>query len=272
MISLKVKDIDASIEFYSKILGFKHINRKERKALVSANGVDPLIVLEQPENVKPKEMRRTGLYHFALLLPNRKELGKFLNHIMNIRYPLMGASHHGISEAIYLQDIDDNGIEIYTDTPINKWKWIDDSLEMITTRLDLQSLIDEGKDENWEGMPKETIIGHIHLHVSDLDEAERFYVDGLGFNIVNKIPKQATFTSTGAYHHHIAFNIWNGKGIPAPDENSVGMKYYQIKFPDQGTRIKTINRLEELGYEVTNENDTFITSDPSNNKIHLVLK
>lgn len=270
-IVLKVKNLEASIEFYSKILGFKHIEKNGRKATISANGKDPLIILEQPRKVKDKELRRTGLYHFALLLPNRKELGKFFKYIKDIGYSLMGASHHGISEAIYLQDIDDNGIEIYADTPVNRWKWKDDSLEMITTRLDLQSLLDEGKDEDWEAMPEETIIGHIHLHVSDLEEAESFYVDGLGFDIVNKIPNQATFTSTGGYHHHIAFNIWNGKGIPAPDEDSVGLKYFRIKFPDEESRKATIDKLKELGYEVKVEADNIITFDPSHNKIHLVL-
>ena len=270
-IALKVNNLDASIEFYEKIMGFRTINRIEKKATLSVDGITPIIMLEQPENIKPRQLRRTGLYHFAILLPSRKDLGVFLNHIKDVGYPLMGASHHGVSEAIYLQDIDDNGIEVYADTPINKWKWENDTLEMYTIRLDLDSLMEEGKYEKWQGIPKNTIIGHIHLHVSNLEESEKFYIDGLGFQVVTRIPGQATFISTGGYHHHIAFNIWNGKGISSPDENSVGMKYFEIKFPNEESRDKTINNLKNLGYEIKNEDKTIVTLDPSNNKIHLVL-
>ena len=217
-------------------MGFKTIEKEEKKVSLTADGVNPLIILEQPENVMSKEIKRTGLYHFALLLPNRKELGKFLKHIKDTEYPLMGASYHGISEAIYLQDIDQNGIEVYADTPTGTWKWENDLLKMPTKRLDLQSLMEEAKDERWQGMPSEAIIGHIHLHVSNLEESEKFYVDGLGFRVITKIPRQATFVSTGDYHHHIAFNIWNGMGILSPSKDSVGMKYFTIKLPNEKER------------------------------------
>ncbi len=270
-VALKVMDLDTSIEFYEKIMGLKTMERIARKAILSADGISPLLILEQPENIKPKELRRTGLYHFALLLPTRKDLGSFLRHIKNIGYPLMGASHHGISEAIYLHDIDDNGIEVYADTPNSRWKWHNDTLEMTTTRLDLQSLIDEGKDEVWKGIPKNTIIGHIHLHVSNLEESEKFYIDGLGFQVVTRIPRQATFISTGDYHHHIAFNVWNGIGIAPPPKDRVGMKYFTLKFPDEKTRDETINNLKELGYKIKLEDESIITLDPSKNEIHLVI-
>ncbi len=117
---------------------------------------------------------------------------------------------------------------------------------MYTIRLDLDSLMEEGKGEKWQGIPKNTIIGHIHLHVSNLEESEKFYIDGLGFQVVTRIPGQATFISTGGYHHHIAFNIWNGKGISSPDENSVGMKYFEIKFPNEDSRDKTIDNLKKF--------------------------
>ncbi|NLW22861.1 MAG: VOC family protein [Tissierellia bacterium] len=268
---LKVSNIEKSIEFYENILGFKSINRENKKVEISADGINPILTLEEPENVKPKELRRTGLYHFALLMPSRKELGKILKHIRDLNYPLIGASHHGISEAIYLQDIDDNGIEIYADTPVSSWQWRDDQLDMPTRRLDLESIIEEGKGEEFKSIHPKTIIGHIHLHVADLEEAERFYVDGLGFNVVSKIPRQAIFTSTGGYHHHIAFNVWNGIGIPAPSKDSVGMKYYSIKLPDEKERLKTVDNLVRLGYEVNSQAGNIITFDPSENEIHLVI-
>lgn len=270
-IVLKVKNLDASIEFYEKIMGFKTLDKEKRKVSLSADGVNPLIILERPENVMSKEIKRTGLYHLALLLPNRKELGKFLKHIKDIEYPLMGASYHGISEAIYLQDIDQNGIEVYADTPTGTWKWENDLLKMPTKRLDLQSLMEEAKDERWQSMPSEAIIGHIHLHVSNLEESEKFYVDGLGFRVITKIPRQATFVSTGDYHHHIAFNIWNGIGIPPPSKDSVGIKYFTIKLPNEKERDYTIDNLIKLGYEVKFEYNNIITFDPSKNEIHLII-
>lgn len=269
-ISLKIMDLDRALEFYLKIMGFNILEKSEKRAILTADGLTPLITLEQPEDMKRKELRKTGLYHYALLLPSRKDLGKFLKHIRDTGYPILGASYHGISEAIYLQDVDDIGIEIYADTPVSTWKWENNFLEMTTKALDLKSILAEAGNEAWEGIPKETIMGHIHLHVRDLDEAEKFYVEGLGFDIVTKVPNQATFISTGGYHHHIAFNIWNGKNIPAPSENSVGMKYFTLKM-DEEARGDIVNRLKSLGYEGKFENGDFIVRDPSQNEIHLVV-
>lgn len=270
-VALKVMDLEKSLEFYQKIMGLKILERDGKQAKLTADGINPIVTIEQPDNVKKKELRRTGLYHYAILLPSRKDLGKFIKHLRDTQYPIIGASYHGISEAIYLQDIDDNGIEVYADTPVSTWKWENNVLEMVTKPLDIRDVMAEAKDEVWEGMPKDTIIGHIHLHVSDMEKAEKFYVHALGFDIVTKIPNQATFTSTGKYHHHIAFNIWNGKDIPPPSENSVGMKYFDLKLPDQKTRHDLIDRLNSLGFEVKFENGSFVVKDPAQNEIHLVI-
>lgn len=269
-VALKIMDLNKSLEFYQRIMGFKILEKQEKKAVLTADGIHPVITLEELENIKEKELRRTGLYHFALLLPSRKDLGKFIRHIIDTKYPIIGASYHGISEAIYLQDIDDNGIEVYADTPVSTWRWKKNFLEMTTKPLDIEDILMESQGEIWEEIPQESIIGHIHLHVSDLNEAENFYVDALGFDVVTKVSNQATFISTGGYHHHIAFNIWNGKDIPPPSENSVGMNYFTLKLPDPKSRHETIDRLNSLGYEIKFENGSFITKDPSQNKIHLV--
>ena len=270
-VALRIMNFNKSLEFYQNIMGFKVLEKSEKSAILTADGINPLISLEEPANIKKKELRKTGLYHFAILLPSRKDLGKFIKHLMKTGYPIIGASHHGVSEAIYLQDIDDNGIEVYADTPVSNWKWENNFIDMYTKALDIKSIVAESSDEVWEEIPRETILGHIHLHVRDLDEAERFYVEGLGFDVVSKIPNQATFISTGGYHHHIAFNIWNGKNIPPASENSVGMKYFTLKLPDQKSRHDVIDRLSSLGYEVKFENEDFVTKDPSKNEIHLVI-
>lgn len=270
-IALKIENLNRSLKFYEELLGFKVLHKEKKRVVLTADGINPIITLEQPEDVKPKELRRTGLYHYALLLPNRKELGKLLKQLKKADYPLLGASHHGVSQAIYLQDVDDNGIEIYVDTPYNTWEWDGNTVDMVTKPLYLKELMEEAQGEEWEGVPENTIIGHIHLHVSSLAEAENFYVDGLGFDVVARMPRQATFTSTGKYHHHIAFNIWNGTNIPAPSSNSVGMKYFTLKLPDEEVRDQVVNKLSSLGYEVKQEGDKLVTWDPSQNEIHLVV-
>mgnify|MGYP000892150209 CR=1 FL=1 len=270
-IALKVEDLNRSLKFYKEVMGFKILLLEDRKAILTADEINPIVTIEQPEDIKPKEFRRTGLYHYALLLPNRKELGKFIKHLKEVDYPIIGASHHGVSEALYLEDVDDNGIEVYADTPYTTWQWKGNTVDMVTKPLYLKELMEKAKDEVWDEISKETIIGHIHLHVSSLEEAERFYVDGLGFNVVARMPGQATFTSTGNYHHHIAFNVWNGIGAPPPSKNSVGMKYFTVKFPDEKTRQDTIDNLIKLGYEVKFENGNHIAKDPSENEIHLII-
>ena len=270
-IVLKVEDINRSKEFYKNIMGFKVLRESHKEIVFTVDGSTAFITIIQPDNVIPKLPRRTGLYHFAILLPSRLDLGLFLKQIKNVNYPIIGGSNHGVSEAIYLQDPDDNGIEIYADTNISTWRWKDKNVEMTNGRLDIDGLLDATGDTNWDGMPSNTIIGHIHLHVADLIDSEKFYREGLGFDLVSSIPNQAIFLSSGGYHHHIAVNIWNGKGSPPPASNSVGMKYYSIVFSSIEERQKIIDGLERLGYLVVRENEDIFTEDPSGNRIKLLF-
>lgn len=192
----------------------------------------------------------------------------FLRHIIETRYPL-GASDHHVSEALYMNDPDGNGIEIYIDRPPTEWKWADGKVHMVTDPLDGDGLLAES-DAQWTGLPADTIMGHIHLHVSDLKKAEAFYIDGLGFQIVSHYP-QALFISTGDYHHHIALNTWQGVGAPKRPENMVGLNWYTIVFPDEDIRKQTIERLQKIGATVLEEDDLFVTEDPAGNQIRLVV-
>lgn len=270
-IVLKVQDIDRSKEFYKDIMGFNILKENNRSVILTVDGSTPLITLIQPKDVIPKLPRRTGLYHFAILLPNRLALGLFLKNIRDNNYPLVGGSNHGVSEAIYLEDPDDNGIEIYMDIDKLTWEWEASQINMTNKPLDINRLLDEAKDENWNGLPPNTIIGHIHLHVGDLIQSEKFYKEGLGYDLVSSIPNQALFFSSGGYHHHVAINIWNGKGSSPLAENSAGMKYYSIVFPNVEERQRTIDNLNKLGYKVMEEKDEFFTEDPSGNRIKLVV-
>lgn len=270
-IQLKVVDIEKSIKFYTNIMGFKVLNRKEKEVSLAADGINPIVTIIEPYNVIPKLPRRTGLYHFALLLPSRFHLGLFLKHLRDAEYPIIGGSHHGVSEAIYLEDPDENGIEVYGDIDSKEWRRNGNQVNMVTDPLDFEGIIEEAGEEKWVGIPKETIIGHIHLHVRDLDEAKRFYCDGLGFDLVMKMANSALFISSGGYHHHIGLNIWNGKNAQPLPDNAAGMKYYTLVFPDKCIRENTINNLKDLGYEVIEENNDIFTKDPSSNLIKLII-
>ncbi|MDO6847619.1 VOC family protein [Priestia megaterium] len=270
-VNLKVENLERSLAFYQQIIGFKLLGRKENKALLTADGRTALLSIEQPENVTAKQPRTTGLYHFALLLPTRSDLGSILQHLLNSGYPLQGASDHLVSEALYLADPDGNGIEIYRDRPSSTWEWNEGEVAMATKPLDAEAILAEGNGKPWTGLPSATLMGHIHLHVSELGQTENFYRNGLGFEVVSNYHNQALFISTGRYHHHIGLNVWNGIGAPSPLESSVGLESFTLVFPAEEAREQAINKLREIGAAVSKENQDFITKDPSGNIIRLVL-
>lgn len=267
-VSIKVKNLDDSITFYENIIGLKVLEKSDRKAILTADGKTPLLKLEQPEDVIAKPQRTAGLYHFAILLPSRADLAVFLRHLIETRYPL-GAADHYVSEALYLNDPDGNGIEVYRDRPADEWTWKNDLVDMATVQLDAQGILAES-DAEWTGLPAGTIMGHIHLHVSDLKKAEEFYTKGLGFDVVSYYP-QAVFLSSGGYHHHVGINTWQGAGAPTPPPNSVGLNWYTIVYPDDAAREGVIKRLQELGAPVKAEADYYLTSDQAGNQIRLIV-
>ncbi|RXJ04333.1 VOC family protein [Anaerobacillus alkaliphilus] len=264
-LTLKVQDLKRSIDFYQSIVGFQVLEETSTKVRFTADGTRAILTIEQPEDILPKQERTTGLYHFAILLPSRKELGKFIQHLAQMAFQIQGAANHEISEAIYFADPDGNGIEVYSDTPSSTWRWQNGLIEAENKSLDFMEVVAEGKGETWTGLSPETILGHIHLHVADMDKTEEFYCRGLGFEVVIRMANHALFFSTGNYHHHIGTNIWNGLGAPKPLDNSVGLTHFTIIFPDEETRIQVAANIQKLGYEVTN----FTTTYPSGNKIEL---
>lgn len=267
-VDIRVKNLDNALTFYQNIMGFQVLEKTDRKAILTTDGKTPLVTLEQPADVIPKVERRTGLYHFAILLPTRADLSVFLRHLVQTGYSL-GAADHYVSEAIYLTDPDGNGIEVYRDRPSSEWTWKNGLVDMATEQLDAKGILAES-DAEWTGLPSETVMGHIHLHVADLKKAEEFYTKGLGFKTVSYYP-QAAFVSSGGYHHHIALNTWQGVGAPTPPKNSVGLNWYTLVFPDEKTRSTVIKQLQQLGAKVTEEADFYGTSDPSGNQIRLVI-
>ncbi|MED4454916.1 VOC family protein [Metabacillus fastidiosus] len=267
-VNLKVQNLERSLAFYQEIIGFKVLEQTETSASLTADGKTVLLSIQQPNNIVPKQERTTGLYHFALLLPRRSDLAKIVQHFIGIGLRF-GSSDHLVSEALYLSDPDGNGIEIYTDRDPSEWKWGNDEVEMAVDPLNFVSLLAEGKQQSWKGLPAATVMGHIHLHVSELKKTEEFYIKGLGFEVVNRYGAQALFISDSKYHHHIGLNTWNGVGAPAPSPNSVGLESFTLMLPNEEKRNKIITQLNSIGVSVTEENNSFITSDPSGNRIYL---
>lgn len=271
-VNLRVEDLQRSLKFYQEIIGFQILTQTPTKAELTANGNTALLSIEQSEKFTPKQPRTTGLYHYALLLPNRSELGKVLTHLLQAGYPLQGGSDHLVSEALYLADPDGNGIEIYADRPASTWQWRDGEVQMATEPIDAEALLAEGKGDSWTLLPPDTLMGHIHLHVAEFEKIKEFYCSGLGFEIVCRYGTQALFISTGGYHHHIGLNTWNGVGASKPPTNSVGLTQYSLVFPNVEERTNAKERLIKLGYQVESEEGDFTTEDPSGNRIRLVVE
>ncbi|KKI91911.1 glyoxalase [Bacillus sp. SA1-12] len=269
-VHLKISHLDQSIQFYKEIIGLKILTKTDKVAHLTADGKTTLVVLEEINHPIRNTGRKTGLYHLALLLPNRMELANVLYHLLKSGYPLQGASDHLVSEALYLGDPDGNGIEIYADRPEDTWKKNDGTIEMATHPLDAEDLLSQRSSETFIGLPSETIMGHIHLQVSSIQESEEFY-QALGFRAVNRYGHQALFISTGGYHHHIGLNTWQSAGASAPTENEVGLKTFTITFPSDEERKASIEKLEKIGAKISLEDNQQITFDPSKNKIILSI-
>ncbi|WP_203289785.1 VOC family protein [Metabacillus sp. cB07] len=267
-VRIKVKDVKRSLAFYKEVIGFNVLNETEHTADLTADGKNVLLSIEQPPNIAPKQQGTAGLYHFALLLPDRSDLGRVLQHLVHLNIPL-GASDHHVSEAIYLNDPDGNGIEIYSDRDASKWIWQGSQVAMTTETLDVQGVLAEAKGEPWLSLPENTVMGHIHLHVSSLKETEAFYDQGLGFKTVARYGRQAMFMSTGGYHHHLGLNTWAGEGAPAPYPQSAGLDWFTLIYPDADSLEQAVARLKNMGAKTFIENGFVMTADPSGNRIRL---
>lgn len=264
-LTLKVLDLPEMSRFYTEVLGFETIEEKENETVLGVGG-EEILTLESAPEFKAKAGRFAGLYHFAVLLPDRKELGKILLHLHEQRIPV-GSSDHQVSEALYLSDPEGNGIEIYRDREPGEWEWHGDQVHMTVDPLDVQEVAQASNGEKWSGMPVGTVLGHIHLHVSDLQAAHDFYTGAIGFGLVANLGNQALFVSDGNYHHHIGLNIWNGTGIPALPDQMAGLGHYVIRVADERAQQAMRDRLQAYGAEVRMEGAMLETADPSGNRI-----
>ncbi|KEU04986.1 glyoxalase [Listeria monocytogenes] len=264
---LNVGHLKEMAGFYQEVIGLKLLEENERMVRLGVSGSDEaLLVLKKIDNAVVPEVPRIGLFHTAFLLPTRESLADVLLHLAKSGYPIDGAGDHAYSEALYLHDIEGNGIEIYADRPKAEWmRDGDGNLPMVTEQVDVDSLLQIATDEPFTGMPNGTIIGHVHLQVADADKAEQFYKEVLGMNLTTAIPS-ARFFAAGDYHHHIGSNVWAGRNLELLQENETGLAWFTIITPDKDA---IITNLIEQGYDVKRLENTISVTDSNGIKIHV---
>lgn len=272
-VALTVASLQRSEQFYCEVLGLRVLHHSTPTLTLTADGATPLVVLVEQAGARPRPPRTTGLYHFALLVPSRLELARSLRQLAGMRYQLTGASDHLVSEALYLDDPDGNGIEIYRDRPREEWPKRNGQLQMAVDPLDIDGVLAELEHDTreWEGIAPGTRLGHMHLHVADLGAAEEFYCGVLGFEMMLRYGPSALFVAAGGYHHHIGLNIWAGVGAPPPPVGSAGLRYFVVQLPNAAALDQVLARvrLAQLPNETTAEGT--ILRDPSANCVVLAV-
>lgn len=268
VVALSVADLERSLDYYQRDIGLAVLARDENSATLGA-GTAALLRLHAVPGARLVR-RATGLYHFALRVPARRDLARVIRHFAERGTRLDGASDHLFSEALYLSDPDGHGIEIYHDRPRSTWYDAQGNLRGDTLPLDIGSILSElgGDTPAWEGLPPGTDMGHIHLQVADIGAAERFYVGVLGFERMMGMPS-ASFVGAGRYHHHVGMNTWAGAGVPPPPENAARLLSYEIRLPGAGALAAVRDRLQAAGIPLDEGAQGLAVRDPSNNLVLL---
>jgi catechol 2,3-dioxygenase len=240
-VHLTVSELERSLAYYREAIGLRVLSQEDGRASLGGD-TELLVLVEEPG--APPAHGHTGLYHFALLLPERKDLARWLAHVVRERIELVGLSDHFVSEAIYLSDPDDHGIEIYWDRPRETWEG--QVARMGTWPLDVQSLLgdlDDPAAEPFDGLPGGTIMGHVHFKVADVDSTIGFYRDRLGFGLMAALGSQAAFLSAGGYHHHIGANTWESAGATPPPPGSAALRRATVVLPGERELAELLSRI-----------------------------
>jgi catechol 2,3-dioxygenase len=269
-VALTVRDLGRVREFYERTVGLTTLADDGATATLAAGG-RPLVELVADASAPPRPPRTTGLFHLAILVPDRAELARALRRLIDARGQLQGASDHLVSEALYLADPEGNGIEIYRDRPRDEWRREHGELAMATLPLDLDDVLAEMDPGAWDGAPiaAGTRIGHVHLNVADLDASERFYAGLLGLDVMVRGYPGALFLAAGGYHHHLGLNTWRGPGAPQPPPGALGLRTFELTLPDATALEAAIGSLRDGGVEVATVGAAAVVADPSGNRLRL---
>jgi catechol 2,3-dioxygenase len=269
-VSLQVADLDRSLAWYEGVLGLHRLASEAGDAVLGSASGTPLVELVERRGARPVPRRgRTGLFHFAILLPDRPALGRFLRRLGDLGAPA-GAADHLVSEALYLHDPDNLGIEVYVDRPRANWRRIGRELMMATDPLDADGLLTAAGGEPWAGAPAGTVMGHVHLHVNDLDVAAAFYGEGLGFDRTVWGYPGALFLAAAGYHHHLGTNLWAGAHAQPPAADEAQLLAWTLELPDAASVVAATESLERGGHAVVRGADGEVSViDPWRTRVRL---
>jgi len=270
-VRLQVSDLGRSLDYYQRVLGLRVLETSGNRAVLGAQqgvGDAPLVELHAHTGVRSVPRHGLlGLYHYAILLPDRASLGRFLRHLgeLGVR---AGMSDHFVSEAVYLQDPDNLGIEVYADRPRSEWRHEQGQLSMATIPLDAESVVAAGGSHRWSGMPDGTTIGHVHLHVGDIAQAERFYHNALGFDKMVWSYPGALFLSAGGYHHHLGTNTW-ARGAASASDDDARLLEWDIVVPSESDVREAADSLDRASHDVRREGGHAVVKDPWGTQLRL---
>ncbi len=277
-VRLQVADLTRSVSFYQDVLGLRLVDSRGPRAALAAHGDDrPLVELRELPGAHPVPRKGAfGLYHFAILLPDRPSLGRFVRHLGEIGVRA-GSGDHLVSESFYLQDPDNLGIEVYADRPRGTWRRVGRELMMATDPVDVGGLLQAAGDVRWTGTPAGTTMGHVHLHVGDLEQAAAFYAESVGFDRTVWHYPGALFLAAGGYHHHLGTNTWAGPGATPPNQDDARLLEWTIVLPEKANLSSVAESLTSGGYETEREGGSaessdVVTRDPWGTQLRLVTR
>jgi catechol 2,3-dioxygenase len=269
-VALRVRDLEKMTSYYRDVLGLTVLERAGSRAQLGAGGV-ALLTLEHRPAATLEPPTSAGLYHTAFLMPSRKDLARWLVHAATNRVPLTGFADHLVSEAVYLDDPEGNGIEVYSDRDPSQWKWSDGAVTMGTEQLDIDDILSltNVRVNDYAKAPEGLRIGHMHLRVGGLEPAAAFYRDAVGFAPTRQ-GKSATFLSSGGYHHHVGMNTWQSAGAGMRDEQTTGLAWFSVHVATSGILEQQEQRLRRTGSPVAAIMGGIESADPWGTKLRIL--
>jgi catechol 2,3-dioxygenase len=268
-IGLVARNLDLLAGYYQNLLGLTVLHRTPRVAKLGVNGIT-LIEIEHRPDAKPDDERTAGLYHTAFLMPTRQDHARWILHIARNRVPISGASDHGVSEAVYLDDPEGNGVEVYNDRPREQWQIQDGLVVMQTKQLDIEAILREVEPAaTYPAAPDGLRIGHIHLRVGNVEQAEQFYRGAVGLDLTRR-RGGATFMSSGGYHHHVGANIWHSDGAGRRDMDRAGLAWFSMEAVDRAALDAASARLKAANAAVTTTPGGIETADPWGTRVRFM--
>ena len=266
-VHLQVTDIARSTLYYERVLGLRVQRATSDSAVLGSNDGAPLVSLRTRRGLRPARRGALGLFHFAILLPEREALGRFASHLAAIGVR-MGMADHSVSEALYLSDPDGLGIEVYADRPRSTWRQRDRELIMTTDPLDIEAVVAAGRNLSWNGMPSGTTIGHVHLHVGNLEEGEHFYHVALGLDKTVWTYPGALFLAAGGYHHHLGINTWSPG--PRANDDEARLLAWELVLPSAESASSAAASMHTAGYAAQHVDAGWTAVDPWGTRVRLI--